>query len=325
MNIQKLTEALGAYIRANNKEIRAMIYNVDSPLLSRARTITKVKGEFPAINSITTDVIQGFVAEWNAMGNTRITPNILKAYHQKVNFEFVPATIEASWLGDMNEEDLDLPEKSISKYIMEKELKPRAQDNVRHLIINGVYNGSALGVFGNSMNGVIKMLADGVASADNPMYRIPIAVLTDSNAVDEVTKFERAIPSKFRRYIKEIFISTSDFGKYKLDYINQYGGVSWANESSTMKTAIYNIPLTPVDEMPEGAPLWCTIQDNLLRLVDKFNAPTVTDIQKLDYKVKIFMEFHLGVGFWTNQFVFVSVPTGSGSGLVSGENTLFYR
>lgn len=325
MDISKLTTALGAYARANSKEVHEMFYNVDSPILTRAKTITKIKGEFPAINSITTDVIQGFVAEWNAMGNTRITPNILKAYHQKVNFEIIPAEIEASWLGEMNEEDLDLKDKSISKFIMEKELKPRAQDNVRHLVVNGVYNSGALGTFGNSMNGVIKMLSEGVASTDNPMYRIQLATLTDSNAVDQVIAFERAIPDKFRRFIKEIFIPTADFAKYKLDYMGQYGGLNWATEGNTMKTPIYNIPLTPVDEMPEGAPMWCTIQDNLLKLVDKFNAPTVTDIQKQDYKLKIFMEFHLGVGFWTNQFVFVSVPSGSGSGLASGENTLFYR
>lgn len=325
MNISKLTDALGAYIRANSKEIHAMMYNVDSPLLTRAKTITKIKGEFPAINSITTDVIQGFVAEWNAMGSTKITPNILKAYHQKVNYELIPAEIEASWLGEMNEEDLDLAEKSISKFIIEKELKPRAQDNVRHLIVNGVYNSGALGTFGNSMNGVIKMLADGVANADNPMYRIQLAALTDSNAVDQVIVFERAIPAKFRRFIKEIFIPTADFAKFKLDYMNTYGTVVFATEASTMKTPIYNIPLTPVDEMPEGAPMFCTVDGNLLKLVDKFNAPTVTDIQKVDYKLKLFMEFHLGVGFWTNQFVFVSVPTGSGSGLVSGENTLYFR
>jgi hypothetical protein len=137
--------------------------------------------------------------------------------------------------------------------------------------------------------------------------------------------FERAIPTKFRRFIKEIFISSADFAKFKIDYMGQYGSLNWATEGNTMKTPIYNIPLTPVDEMPEGAPMWCTIENNLLKLVDKFNAPAVTDIQKVDYKLKIFMEFHLGVGFWTNQFVFVSVPTGSGSGLVSGENTLFYR
>ena len=325
MNIDKLTAALGAYIRANNKEIRAMIYNVDSPVLSYARTITKVKGEFPAINSITTDVIQGFQAEWNAIGSTNIRPNILKAYHQKVNYELVPAEIEASWLGDMNEEDLDLAEKSISKYIVEKELKPRAADNVRWLAVNGVYNANALGTFGNSMNGVVKMLTDGVANTDNPMFRIPMSSLTDSNALDQIIAFERQIPAKFRRFIKAIFISTADFAKYKIDYLNTYGSLNFATEQSTMKTPVFNIPLVPVDEMPEGAPVWCTIQDNFLKLVDKFNGPAVTDIQKQDYKLKLFMEFHLGVGFWTNQLVFVGIQGGTGSGLVSGENTLFYR
>jgi hypothetical protein len=325
MDISKLTTALGAYARANSKEIRAMIYNVDSPLFKYTKTITKVKGEFPAINSITSNVIQGFIAQWNELGQTKIRPNILKAYHQKVNFPIIPAEIEASWLGEMNEEDLNNKDKSITKYIMEKELKPKVQDDVRHLSVNGEYDAGDLETFGKSMNGVIAILEAGVADMNNPMFRIPLAVMTNTNAVDTVMNFEKSIPKKFRRKVKAIFISTSDLELYKEDYMESKATVVWATEENTVKTPLHNIPLIGVDEMPAGSPLWCTVEDNLLKLVDNFNAPAITDIQVLDYKVKIFMEFHLGIGFWTNQLVFVGMQGGSGTGLISGENTLYYN
>jgi hypothetical protein len=325
MDISKLVSALGAYSRTNSKEIRAMIYNVDSPLLMYAKTITKVKGEFPAINSITSNVIQGFIAQWNELGQTKIRPNILKAYHQKVNFPIIPAEIEASWLGEMNEEDLDNKDKSITKFIMEKELKPKVQDDVRHLAVNGEYDAGDLETFGNSMNGVIAILEAGVADMDNPMFRIPLEVITNSNAVAQVKEFEKSIPKKFLRNIKQIFISSADLESYKEDYMESYGTLNWAKAEDTVKTPIHGIPLVGVDEMAAGSPLWCTVDGNLLKLVDKFNAPAITDIQVLDYKVKIFMEFHLGVGFWTNQLVFVGMQGGSGTGLISGENTLYYN
>src|SRR4051812_23730039 len=126
MNIDQLKTELGNYCRANSKEIVAMLYDTTSAMDPYMRTITKVKGQFPAINSITTDVIQGFKPEWNEIGSTTIKPNILYAYHQKINFPIIPAEIEASWLGEMNEEDLGLAEKSTSKYIMDKELMPKS-------------------------------------------------------------------------------------------------------------------------------------------------------------------------------------------------------
>lgn len=325
MDITKLVSALGAYSRANSKEIQAMIYNVDSPLLQYAKTITRVKGEFPAINSITSNVIQGFIAQWNELGQTKIRPNILKAYHQKVNFPIIPAEIEASWLGEMNEEDLDNKDKSITKFIMEKELKPKVQDDVRYLAVNGEYDAGDLETFGKSMNGVIAILEAGVADMDNPMFRIPLSVITNSNAVEQVKLFEKGIPKKMLRNIKQIFISSADLESYKEDYMETYGSLNWAKAEDTIKTPIHRIPLVGVDEMPAGSPLWCTVDGNLLKLVDKFNNPEINDIQVLDYKVKIFMEFHLGIGFWTNQLVFVGMQGGSGTGLISGENTLYYN
>lgn len=330
MDISKLQTALGNYARVNSKEIHAMIYGVTSPIFDAARTITKVKGRFPAINSITTNVVQGFIAEWNEVGSTKIRPNELVAYHQKINFPIIPSEIEASWLGEMNEEDLDLASKSISQYIIKNELTPRAADDVRSLIVNGDYDANNLGTFGKSMNGLVKVIQLGVGDSDNPMYRIPLSgPFTESNMLDNVKLFETKIPKKLRRSIKAIFMSTTDADKYKIDFLNTYGTAvilkdTMGGDPNMLRSPIANIPIVGIDEWPENGNIWATVDGNLLKLIDRFNGPTITDIQKQDYKLKLFMEFHLGVGFWTNQLVFVGMPGGSSSGLISGESSLYF-
>jgi len=327
MNIDKLVSELGNYFRVNSKEIAAMVYNTGSVIEPYMRTVTRVKGQFPAINSITSDVIQGFKPEWNEVGETTIKPNILVAYDQKINFPIIPDEIEASWLGELNEEDLDLPEKSISKYIMDKELMPKAQENVNYLMVRGRYNSNALGTFGNSMNGVEKMLELGLLSTDNPMYQIPLSAFTSSSMVDNVTLFEKRIPKAIRGKIKAIFLSEEDLDNYVEDMLNTYPFLVGADKLEIAKSPIKKIPLIGVPEMTAGKFMFATPDGNLLKLVDKFDKPALTDIQKLDYKVKLFFRFHLGVGFWTNQLVFVGFAGGSASGLansISGTQT-YYR
>jgi hypothetical protein len=78
--------------------------------------------------------------------------------------------------------------------------------------------------------------------------------------------------------------------------------------------------------MMEGSNIiFTTPNENFLLLTDDLdgNGPKVTDIQIQDYDVKIFMEWWMGLGFWTNQMVLVSVYSGSGSGL-SSEHSTYY-
>lgn len=323
MNLDQVKTELGNYFRVNNKEVANWVYAAPTPLFQYARTITKVKGKFPAFHSVTDHVIQGFANVWNEMGSTKFRVNELTAYHQKVNFPIIPSEVEASWLGEMDEEDKSLENKSISKYIADNELKPKVQEDLAYLSIKGVYNSGALGTFGNSMNGVEKMLQLGIANAENSMYKIPLNTLTDTNMVEEVTFFERSIPEKLRPFIKRVYMSTNNAQRYKLDYENTFGGNMNFSDNKMMKTRLNGWDIIGLDNMGTSDIIWATPDRNLLKLIDKFDAPAVTDIQILDYKVKIFMEFWLGIGFWSNQAVFVSVTKGSGSGLTT-DNSLYF-
>lgn len=321
---QVVTE-LGAYIRANNKEVKSWFYKAGSPLFQYCRTITKIKGKYPSFHSITDHVVQAFASTWNEIGTTHFKVNELTAHHIKVNYPIIPSDIEASWLGELNEEDLALADKSISRYIMERELKPKVMEDICDLVVNGdIDSGDD---YLESMDGIIQVIANGLANTDNPMYKVLLsATITDSNIVDLITEYVKKLPKKARRNIKAIFMSTTNLDRYRERYEAQFGTSNLISLAATTKDRIAGIPLVGIDELEGSNLIFSTIDGNMVKLVDTFtDPPQITDIQTLDYKVKIFMEGHLGINFLINQAVFVAQFSGSDSGLASAsQNELYY-
>jgi len=76
----------------------------------------------------------------------------------------------------------------------------------------------------------------------------------------------------------------------------------------------------------EGDQIFSAVEGNFKRLIDVFDgAPAVTDIQKQDYKIKIFMELWKGYDFLIDELVFVSNYADTTLGLGStAKNKKYY-
>jgi hypothetical protein len=66
-----------------------------------------------------------------------------------------------------------------------------------------------------------------------------------------------------------------------------------------------------------------TPKNNWARLIDKLNAPAITDVQKVDYEIKVFMEFTLSYDFRFDEVAFISDTGGVARGLAT-DHSLFY-
>lgn len=322
MSINKtdVVTELGAYSRKSPDVIKNMVYKT-AEALSYMKAITKVDGEYPVVHSITGHIVQGFAAVWNAVGVTKLKANILKAYRQKVNYEFVPADVLNSWVAFMYAEDVKPADMPISKYIIEKELMPRVVADIEYLIGHGAYDAADLATFGKSMDGLIVLLTAGIA--DGTMYKMPIAAITDSNIVSQVDKFEDGIPDEIDTAINKIYMSKKNKRKYQRDFRNQFGDNNDYSKTQTLKTYSGDRDIIGLSCLNGSDLIFATPDDNFLKLIDINVPPKITDIQTADYKVKVFMEWVLGVGFHINQMVLVSVVNGNGSGLAV-DSDLYY-
>lgn len=323
MDLSQIKTELGNYFRVNNKEVRAMVYQKPE-LVNYTRPVTKVKGKFPALHSVTGNVVQGFSTVWNAMGVTKMKVNELVNYHQKVNFSIVPDDVENSWLAELDQLNLKPADRPISKYIVENELSPRVVADVEDLSINGVYDADNLGTYGKSMNGLLVLFNNGINSNDNPMYRINVPAPTPETICDVVDAYELQIPSTVSSSITKIFMSKKWAELYRINFRSKYGTTMDYSKSGGMQTFVGSREIVILNKLNGSNIIFATPDSNFLRLIDIVTPPTVSDIQVLDYEVKIFMDWWLGFGFWFNQMVMVSYYAGGTASGLKNDQSLYY-
>lgn len=323
ITITQLQSELGAYNRKNNRAVVPFVYNQESQLSKYAKKLTQINGEYPVSTTVTGHVVQAFRAQWDAMGETRFKANTLKAFRQKVNFPITPNDIHASWLGDLYSEGKLPKDMPISQWIIDKELGPAVKRDLGILEITGVYSAGDQS-FGVSMNGIQKVITDGIADTDNPMVRNVINPITDANILDEIKKFEKYIINKLpviAPMITKIYMSRNNSVRYKEKYESTYGTNMDYTVAGAMRTKFLGLEIVPLDYAADTL-IFCTPDGNLLKLIDAVDEPRITDIQALDYSVKIFMEWTLGFNFAYNQMVIAATFSGN-SGLAT-DHEMYY-
>lgn len=269
-----------------------------------AKPIMKVKGEYPSTHTFITNVVQGFKPEWNNMGGLSVVPKKLVAHHQKVNFGLIPTEIRNSYFGALYNEGKKPQDMSFSKYALENELIPKVISDVSKLSVNGTYDATRLGEFGYSMNGVIPIVNNLKTNTENPCFKIPLSVITDTNIVDQVTLFERSLPEDAKDNIEVVFMSQNNMERYSLDYEDRFGQNKF--QENKLKSRLGGRSIVGLKGY-KGDEIFAFAKGNLVRLLDDVENPaTITDIQTQDYELKIFMEFTRGYDFLVNQQVFVS-------------------
>lgn len=307
LTVDDIVKDANTYLPHNTKLIEASINRMDIPLDKYTKPITKVKGNWPQGSALITNVVQGFAPVWNDMGAVQIDHKILKNYRHKVNFGFTPDDIESTYWAYLYEENKKPEDMPITKYVVEQLLMPKVIDDIAELSINGVYDASDLGTFGKAMNGldnVLNTMLAGVPGTDHTPFKMPLTALTDANIVDQVTEYEKQIPSKLKGKIKRIFMSESNKERYKLQFQEQFAQNNYSGDS--LKTYLGNREIVGLPGWDSDT-IFSTIEGNMVRLLDIFDGkPAVTDVQKADYVVKYFMEFWKGYDFLVNELVFIS-------------------
>lgn len=324
ISVQDVAKETGEYVSANKDIIGAAVYSLDIAINKYCKTITAVKGKYPQFHSIMSRVVQGFKAEWQALGEVQFKHKMLQNFHQKVNYPVVPSEVLNSWLAELYTEGKKPDEHPISQYIMEH-LMAKVIDDIDDLSQTAEFDALNFdGEYGNSIDGIPAQVEKALANVTHPAFKIPLTAITPSNILDEVKKFEKGLPKKTRKKVKRMFMSTNLLMTYSDQYEQEYGTKVTYKDDDTIKTPLSKIEIVGLDNIPDTL-IFATVEDNMVRLIDVFDKPAVTDIQVQDYTMKIFMEFHLGYDFLINQLLYVAVFDGSDRGLgIEAQNALYY-
>lgn len=314
MNIQDVQKELNEYVSNNKEIVSAGVYSGEITLNKYCKTITAVKGKYPSFFKVLGHVVQGFSPEWQKLGEAEFKHKMLKNYRQKVNFEIVPDEVLNTWLAELYVEGKTAEEHPISKHIMD-DLMEKVVDDLDDLSQDGVYDeGTFSGEYGNSIDGIDQQRINALNDADHPAFRIPLSTPTEENVLDQFKAFERGVPKKMRKKVKRIFVSDNVALMYADAYELQYGTTVTYTDGNAFKTPRFKFEIVGLHNVSDEF-FVATVDGNLGRLIDVFDKPTVTDIQKQDYVLKIFMDWHLGYDFLINEITFIGDFEGTTRGL----------
>jgi hypothetical protein len=305
MNIDQILEETKKFAAQNPTILNAAVMSNEIVLNRYAKLIPKIRGEFASVNSVMGHVVQAFTPTWTETADVQFRGKQLKNYHQKVNFAFTPAEILGSWIQQKYDEGVELKDKSISKHVMTM-LSAKIISDVNVLSVKGVRNDATPTVWLASMDGLNKIHTDLLANTENPCFKIPTDAITDLNILDVMLDFEKGFPEQYKDAIKEVKMSTTNAENYSLAYEDLYGKNTDYNGVKGNFTRLGKRKIVTVPNMSNTV-ITATIDGNFVRMIDVVENPaTITDVQKLDYKIKVFGEFTLGYDYAVNELVLMN-------------------
>ena len=308
IDVNEVMEESLRYVKQHPDILNGAILSEGVALNKYARTITKVKGEYPVVSSMLGHVVQGFQPKWTPMGKAQMAGKLVKSYKQKVNFEINPAEVLGTWLANHHyKEGAKLKEMPISKYILEKSLGGKITSDVNILSMKGINDPSkSMGdkpVFGYSMDGLSTILRKNSRGEEYPYFKIPLDTFTDDNIWDQYVEYDKALPKDLLTKIPFIACSHSTYVRIKTYFNDNMSKNKDYTDKSFQKSPINEIPLKKMHGLPDGIFVsWA--QGNLLQLVDLVENPAqINKIIESHYTLQILGEFTLGYEFSLNQFV----------------------
>ena len=302
----------GAYYQdagQNKKRILSM--------LSQGRQITNlatpIKTDdtiFRLANATFRTLVQPFQKAFTQKGGVEIIPNEIRQFRFKIDDEFMPDELYATWLGFLTAKQVDRKEWPFVKWLIEVYYARQIdQDMELNEYYKGVYAAPAAGVAGadgTGMNGLKKLLLAGVNN--DTINVINIGTLHKDTIFDQVEAFTDQIAEVYQGIQMDVCMSQNWCKKYLQDKRAQ--GFYQRKNDKEINTDIDFTPLNVkgLASMVETDDIFCTPTENFLHLSPATITKNTFKLEESKRSVAVLGDWSEGLGFGINQAVWTNIP-----------------
>mgnify|MGYP007060627774 CR=1 FL=1 len=313
IEVDDVKAELGPYLsQGNNLDVLQELYQgfTTSKHLNWKRAVT----EYKAVESEATDhVIQQFKKEWTPRGGANFIPLKIKNYRHKVDFAINPAEVGESWLFHLYDESLTPDQMPITRYIIDKVLLPKIGEDMEFITGKAKFVESS-DKTEETMNGIETQLVEPRKPSTNtstssrprrtcskpPTPRFWPRSTTSWHPLPRSTSRSRCPYSCRPTCTSNTSGPTRRNGARNLE----------PRRSISARTALTSRTATSRHCLHGSPIVFSTPPQNFVGLRHKNPPQFITDIQKHDREVRIYIEFWYGVGFLLGEAVFAIVPDG---------------
>lgn len=316
INITDLKTEFGAYYNEGSQNlarIRKQIYFGNEtaaffqPINTQSTTYEMARDSFSR-------VAQPFQKNWSPAGAYTAEPVPIKLYGIKLDVEMYPDEIVESWLGFLASNDLDRKTWPLPRYLAEQHILPRHINDVeRNEMFHGQYlappTPGTAGAAGTAMDGIRKKINDAYASDIPAENKIATGALSADPVtfVEQIETFCASIPELYRNTadIKLAFRGTNRSKwlqgmreKYNMNYTQ-------IDASDVFRVADHpNIQVLPLASWQNSEKIVASVSANAVMPVRNMMNIGRFQIENVDRLVKIFTDYHQGIGFvrWDQVF-----------------------
>jgi hypothetical protein len=286
-------------------------------LLSQGRQITNlatpIKTDdtiFRLANATFRTLVQPFQKAFTQKGGVEIIPNEIRQFRFKIDDEFMPDELYATWLGFLTAKQVDRKEWPFVKWLIEVYYARQIdQDMELNEYYKGVYVAPAAGIAGadgTGMNGLKKLLQAGVNN--DTINVINIGTLHKDTIFDQVEAFTDQIAEVYQGIQMDVCMSQNWCKKYLQDKRAQ--GFYQRKNDKEINTDIDFTPLNVkgLASMVETNDIFCTPTENFLHISPATITKNTFKLEESKRSVAVLGDWSEGLGFGINQAVWTNIP-----------------
>ncbi len=291
-------------------------------MLSQGREIvnyaTPVKTDdtiFRLANATFRTLVQPFQKTFTQKGGVDIVPKEIRQYRFKIDDEFMPDELYATWLGFLTAKKVDRKEWPFVKWLVEDYYKKQIdQDMELNEYYKGVFAAPAAGVAGDDgtgMNGVQLLLQQGVDAGK--INSINIGALDAATIFDQIEAFTDEIAEVYQGIKMNVFLSRKWYKKYMQDKRAQ-----GFYQRTSDKDIDGGIDFTPLDVLPLASmvgtdDIFCTPKENFIHLSPETLTKNKFKLEEAKRSVAVMADWSEGLGFGIDEIVWTNIqPTPAG-------------
>ena len=318
VTVSSVISEYGAFYQdaGQNKQRLLKLLSTPRELTNLATPIKTDDQIFRLGNAAFTSLVQPFQKAFTQKGSVEIVPNELRVYRMKIDDEFQPDDLVASWLGFLAAKNTDRIAWPFVKWLNEVYyILQIDQDMELNEYYKGIYAAPVAGhagINGTSMNGLQHQLKTGVDAGT--INSINIGSLDKDTIFDQVEMFTDYIAEVYQGIQMNVYMSRYWYKKYMQDKRAQ--GFYFKTSDAQIADGIDFTPLNvkPLACMVGTSDIWCTPQSNFLHISPATNMKNAFKLEEAKRSVAVMADWWEGLGFGINQAVWTNIqPTGSGS------------
>ena len=307
----ELKQEFGKYVSSDKLSIFQKLVGQISCTAYMSTIITD-KFEVRASQAAIDSVLQTFTPRFTPKGKSKFTPMTIKQFPMKINVEIYPSDIINDVLGYLYDESLEPKDMPIVRYIVEKLIKPKLDEDRELALCKGRYKEptSSDSTFTpnkaeETCDGFLTQLCDLKKNSDTDGTA---ALGEGEQLLKQIDQAVDAVSPLYKNKTMFIHADPDIITKYGRAYRDKYPTTK-NEDGEKVKVDFSRFTFAPIEGMRGTGAFFITPKENFRHVMSRNPQNVNLRMTSDDYVAKVLGEWREGTGFWIKEAIFAYLPT----------------